>query len=63
MTKCAYRNCEKSFIRVHGVGRNRQFCNDNCKQMEIYHRKKHEAAEYMFNTLLSRVPVDGSKDA
>ena len=40
MTKCAYRNCKDSFKRVHGVGRNRHYCNNNCKQMEIYYRGK-----------------------
>ena len=62
MTKCAYRNCEKSFIRVHGVGRNRQFCNDNCKQMEIYYRGKDRAAVCMPDELIETQSI-GSNDA
>ena len=38
--KCGYRKCTNDVEQKAGRGRNRHFCSNNCKSMEVYYRGK-----------------------
>jgi len=42
---CKYRYCDKTPEPNEGKGRNRQFCNDKCKNMEQYYKRKDKENE------------------